>query len=154
MISRAVAAIGATKISLHIICYCSLVIGLVGNVSLYMYPTQYLWVSSVFLGLGYGAVQPAIIAFIAQEVSVTSRDFGFIFFVSSTSTIANSWVVGSFIEQLPLVFVHASLGGILLQTITVVFLHSFIIIHRKSVEKREIKQNLETNYCSIRTPKS
>lgn len=131
-VSRGVAAVAATRVTPSTIYYTCFLVGVSGNIVLFASPSS-LWISVILLGLGYGAVQPAIVAFISQEINVSARVCGFLSFVSNSSSILNPLLVGSFIERSPMVFAHASSVGIIVQITAVVVLHTFILHHRKNV---------------------
>ena len=133
-VSRGVAAVAATRLKPSTIYYTCFLSGLSGNIVLFVSPSS-LWISVVLLGLGYGAVQPAIVAFIGQEINVSARVCGFLSFVSNSSSILNPLVVGLFIEHNPMIFVHASSVGIIVQITAVIILHTFILHHRKNAQR-------------------
>ena len=130
MISRGVAAFGATNYSSMSIYYSCLTIALIGNAILLVSPGPHLWVSIIFLGLGLGAVIPTVFVSIGEGIDVSSNVYGILTLISNIASIVNPLIVGTFIEQYPMIFVHAILVGIALQLITVFSLYSVLGNHR------------------------
>lgn len=126
-VNRVICIAVATYISPVNMILISIAMLMIGNVLLLVFANSsliILWLAVIVIGAGHSSVNPCLMSLIEKRMNVTNTVCGFFMLSSYLSSLILPILMGSFIEDHPLVFVDCNIA---LLCMTLVFLAALLM---------------------------
>ena len=100
-----------------------------------------LWIGSLTMSFGLSPIYPSIYALVGQNMRLTNRIGTILFFCSETLNLLVPFLLGTYIDKYPKVFIWSILSNI--TTIFVIFIFILFIIRRAKESNKDVPNNNE-----------